>query len=100
MIKSLAEIIEQKDIKFCGTIKICNLLSLWERVVDERVRKHTEPVKIKNQILYISTSSPAWAQELNFLKKKMIEKFNSAAKEEVINDIRFSARDAGTRRKE
>jgi predicted nucleic acid-binding Zn ribbon protein len=93
MIKRIAEIIEQENINFCGVIKACNLLSLWERVVDERVRKHTEAVKIKNQVLYVSASSPAWAQELNFLKKRMIDKFNSAAKEEAITDIKFSAKE-------
>ena len=98
MIKSIAEIIEQDNIKFGGTIKICNLLNLWERVVDERVGKHTEAVKIKNQVLYVSTSSPAWAQELNFLKKKIIKKFNAAASEEVINDIRFSAKEANIKK--
>lgn len=70
-------------------LKNCRFLSLWSQVVDEKVRKNTEPVKIRNRTLYISTTSPAWAQELSFLKGKIIEKFNEKAGEEVITDVRF-----------
>ena len=51
----------------------------------------SKAVKISNRTLYIKTSSPAWAQELSFLKSEIIIKFNQQAGEEAINDIRFSA---------
>jgi predicted nucleic acid-binding Zn ribbon protein len=73
------------------TIKMCGLLPLWRRVVDERVSSRTEPIKIKDRTLYVSTASPAWAQELNFLKKEIIVKFNHLAGQEVINNIKFKS---------
>jgi predicted nucleic acid-binding Zn ribbon protein len=72
-------------------VKVCNMISLWDRVVDERVRKQTEAIKISHRILYVSTSSPAWAQELTFLRKDFIEKFNKEAGKDIIRDIKFKA---------
>jgi len=88
MEQKLVDILSSLNTK---AIKACGLLAIWDRVVDERVRKHTEPIKITNRKLYVTTSSSAWAQELTFLKTEIIEKFNSTAGEEAISDIRFSA---------
>jgi len=76
---------------FSAALKNCELLSLWPQVVDDRVGKNTEPVKIKNRTLYVAAASPAWAQELSFLKREIINKFNLMAGEEVISDIRFKS---------
>ena len=91
MAQKLAEILEGLGTGVGAAIKTCGLISLWSRVVDERVGKHTEAIKIRNRILYINTSTSAWAQELSFLKKEIIEKFNQVAGQEVIRDIRFKA---------
>lgn len=92
MPQSLAEIIEELGSTSWGAIKNCRLLSLWSKVVDDRVQKNTDPVKIRNKVLYVSTTSSTWAQELSFLKQEIIKKFNQAASEEAIKDIRFVAR--------
>jgi predicted nucleic acid-binding Zn ribbon protein len=91
MPEELRNILDRMETGFSHVIKNCSLLSLWPKVVDERVQKHTEPIKIRNRTLYVSTSSPAWAQELGFLKKNIMEKFNGLAGEEAICDIRFRA---------
>jgi predicted nucleic acid-binding Zn ribbon protein len=56
------------------------------------VGKQTEAVRMKNGILYVATTSSTWAQELSFLKKEIIKKFNQRAGEEAIRDIRFSVK--------
>ncbi len=91
MTVKLAEFLDGMGPSFGRAIKACGLVSLWGEVVDERVGKHTEPVKISHRTLYVSTSSSTWAQELGFLKKEIIEKFNQKAGSEVIRDIRFKA---------
>jgi predicted nucleic acid-binding Zn ribbon protein len=72
-------------------LRNCSLISLWAQVVDERVKKNTDPVKIKNRVLFVSTATPTWAQELNFLKSQIIKKLNDLAGEQAIVDIRFKA---------
>ncbi|MFH1826465.1 MAG: DUF721 domain-containing protein [bacterium] len=91
MAKRLAEIFKGLGYGAGQTIKLCEWLSLWSEVVDERVGRHTEAIKISNRTLYVSTTSSAWAQELTFLKKDIVEKFNERAGQEVIYDIRFRA---------
>jgi predicted nucleic acid-binding Zn ribbon protein len=89
--QKLSEILAGIEHGAGNTIGTCRLLSLWKRVVDERVGRQTEAVKIRNRVLYVSTSSPAWAQELSFLRPEMVKKFNAEAGKEAIRDIRFRA---------
>ncbi len=89
MAPRLSEILPDLGEGVARTIKLCGLLECWEKVAGERVRKQTEAVKIRNRTLFVNTTSPAWAQELNFLKQEFIAKFNAAAGEDAINDIRF-----------
>lgn len=91
MAEKLGEIISNLEGEISSTLKNCQLLSLWSLVVDERVGKNTEPVKIKNRTLFVATANPVWAQELSFLKKEIIDKFNQQAGGKVIFDIRFKA---------
>lgn len=92
MPQKLEEILNGIDAGFLGAIKNCKLLLLWNQVVDERVQRQTEAVKIQYKTLHVSTSSPTWAHELNFLKRDIIKKFNQIAGEEAISDIRFKVR--------
>ncbi len=91
MAEKLGEIIFNLEGGISSTLRNCQLLSLWAQVVDERVGRNTEPVKIKNRTLFVATVSPVWAQELSFLKREIIAKFNQRAGGKVISDIRFKA---------
>ena len=91
MPQKLQSILTQLSGGVSTVLKNCELLSLWPQVVDERAGKNTEPVKIKNRTLYVAAASPAWAQELSFLKREIINKFNLMAGEDVIADIRFKS---------
>lgn len=91
MTEHLAKVLGRMGGDIGITLKVCGLLTLWEKVADERVEKHTRASKIRNRILYVTTSSPAWAQELSFLKKEIMEKFNRLAGGEVIRDIKFKS---------
>jgi predicted nucleic acid-binding Zn ribbon protein len=88
----LSEIFKEDNTGLGRTIRVCRLLSLWHEVVDERIGKHTEAVKIRNRVLYINASTSTWANELSFLRMEMVKRFNEKAGEEAIRDIRFSAK--------
>lgn len=91
MTERLSEILEGIEAGFGRTVKVCRLLSVWDRVVDDRVGRQTEAIKIRNGVLYVRAASPAWAQELSFLKCEIIKKFNREAGKEAIRDIKFKA---------
>ena len=88
----LGEILKEIQGGAGQAVKLCGRLEIWSSVVDERVGKNTEAIKIRNRTLYVITSSAAWANELSYLKKEIIRKFNSAAGEETIKDIYFRSK--------
>ncbi|OGC14879.1 hypothetical protein A3J90_00075 [candidate division WOR-1 bacterium RIFOXYC2_FULL_37_10] len=76
---------------FCDSklLKCLNGVLLWEKVVNKKIAKHTQAVKILNKVLYVVADSSVWAQELNFLKREIIDKINKEANEILVKDIRF-----------
>jgi predicted nucleic acid-binding Zn ribbon protein len=90
---TLKNILAGLDDGFSTAIKNCQLLAVWEKVVDEGIKRNTEPVKIRNRTLFIQAASPAWANELTYLKREIIKRFNQQAGSEAISDIRFKARE-------
>ncbi|OGC11935.1 hypothetical protein A3K48_05590 [candidate division WOR-1 bacterium RIFOXYA12_FULL_52_29] len=89
MPEQVGKIFQKGD--FAWVIKSCSLLGIWEKIIDERARKHTEPVCIRNRVLHVSTTTSTWAYELSFLKSQIVSKFNEYAGEEAILDIRFKS---------
>jgi len=76
---------------FCDSklLKCLNGVLLWEKVVNKKIAKHTYAVKIVKKILYVNVDSSVWAQELNFLKREIIDRINTKVGETLIKDIRF-----------
>jgi predicted nucleic acid-binding Zn ribbon protein len=89
--QKIREIFLQIDGSLGGVVKSCQLLSLWSEIVDERIGRNTEPIRIRDRVLHIAAKTPVWAQELTFLKRQIIQKFNERAGQDVISDIRFKA---------
>ncbi|MBI5699169.1 DUF721 domain-containing protein [Candidatus Saganbacteria bacterium] len=70
-------------------LRSLNAVLLWAGVVEQGIARHTEAIKLQRGILYVATKSPAWSQELNFLKVDLIEKLNRCAGYRAVRDIRF-----------
>ncbi|MEA2021974.1 MAG: DUF721 domain-containing protein [Candidatus Caldatribacteriota bacterium] len=61
----------------------------WVQVVGKKIAGHSQPIKIQGQTLFLKVESNVWANELNIRRGEIINKINSKAGEEIINDIRF-----------
>jgi len=70
-------------------IKEQNVLKIWNKTVGLKISKNTTPVSIKNGILILKVSTPAWRQELQFQKIEIIKKLNKKLNKETIKEIRF-----------
>lgn len=72
-------------------LQSCRVMGLWEEVVGEKVAKKSEPAGIYGGTLRVIVESSAWANELLFLKKDIINKINShlETRRPFIRDIRF-----------
>ncbi|MFM7364327.1 MAG: DUF721 domain-containing protein [Cuspidothrix sp.] len=65
------------------------LLKCWTEVVGAKVAVETRPVSIQRDVLWVATSSAAWAQNLTFQRKSMLMKLNHHLSVSLV-DIRFS----------
>jgi predicted nucleic acid-binding Zn ribbon protein len=65
------------------------LLERWEEVVGEVIFKHTQPISIDRDVLWVATSSAAWAQNLTFERQRLLKKLNKILSISLV-DIRFS----------
>ena len=61
----------------------------WIEVVGEEIARHSHPIKIHGQTLFLRVESNVWANELNVRRGEIINKINRKAKEEIITEIRF-----------
>ncbi len=63
---------------------------LWRKAVGEKISRHTRPGSIHRGCLTVYVSSAVWMQELQFMKKHILESINALrAEDEPIRDIRF-----------
>ncbi len=65
------------------------LLKCWSEVVGGAIATHTRPLSIQRDVLWVATSSAAWAQNLTFERRRLLTKLN-AVLPTPLTDIRFS----------
>ena len=69
------------------------ILDVWKRAVGPQISANTGPFKFKNNTLFVSVSSPAWMQQLRFMKQEIMDKVNLEWEKEEIKNIYFSIGD-------
>jgi predicted nucleic acid-binding Zn ribbon protein len=86
----LSDIIENyiKDKKLKSKLNSSKIFNYWEEIVGKEIAKNSKPEKLKNKILYISTSNPIWATELSLLSQELIKKINEFLKEEAVTSLK------------
>ncbi|WP_392534902.1 DUF721 domain-containing protein [Nostoc sp. C117] len=65
------------------------LLKCWAEVVGSVIAAHTRPLSIQRDVLWVATSSAAWAQNLTFSRTSLLLKLNKKLPTPLV-DIRFS----------
>lgn len=65
----------------------------WTKLVGERIASHTKPDTVSYRKLLVHVDSPAWMQQLTFLKEDIIKNINEAAGRQIIKEIRFQIGD-------
>ena len=64
-------------------------VNIWPTAVGEKIAENTTVQDVKHGVLFVRANSPVWAQELQFQKKEVLFKINSALGKMTIKDIRF-----------
>ena len=72
-------------------IRLEQLLKNWQEVVGAANAAHTRPAALKNGVLTVLVSSPAWMTQVRFLSPIFLKKINSFdPRDDVkISEIRF-----------
>lgn len=68
---------------------------IWAEMVGPQIASATEVEKVQDGVLFVSTRSSTWAQELTFHKNDIVRRLNQrlgATQTPVITDIRFRNR--------
>lgn len=62
---------------------------VWNKVVGDTIAHQAQPAFVRGGILFVKCSSPAWMQQLQFMKGTIREELNRLLGKEVIKEIRF-----------
>lgn len=65
------------------------ILQAWRKVVPSEVADYTEPLYVKEKILWVRIHTPALRTQLSLKRLQLIEQLNQAVKHKVISNIKF-----------
>jgi predicted nucleic acid-binding Zn ribbon protein len=64
-------------------------VELWPETVGERVASRSTAVSFRKGVLVVEVQTPAWMNELTYLKQRIIRDLNEKLEETVVLDIRL-----------
>jgi predicted nucleic acid-binding Zn ribbon protein len=70
-------------------VKQYRIWDVWNSVVGEAIARQAQPQQIRAMVLWVNVSSSTWMQQLEFMKRQIVERINERIGEKVISDIRF-----------
>jgi predicted nucleic acid-binding Zn ribbon protein len=70
-------------------VKEHEILERWAEIVGPKIAEVSSAERIRDGKLWVVVSHPAWRNELNFMKRDLIEKINRELGEEIVREIIF-----------
>ncbi|MBN2180058.1 MAG: DUF721 domain-containing protein [Deltaproteobacteria bacterium] len=67
-----------------------DIRNAWRKAVGPQISAQSDPFKFKNGTLYVKVSTPAWMQELQFMKQEIMERLSAAMEKTTFKGIHFS----------
>lgn len=61
--------------------------SCWNDVVGPQIARHAQPLRIRDRILEVRVAQPAWMQQLQLLKPKILKQLNERLDGDLLDDI-------------
>ncbi|MBI1822798.1 MAG: DUF721 domain-containing protein [Nitrospirae bacterium] len=68
-------------------IQIYTLVEEWKELVGNQLASHTLPYQLKFHKLFLYVDSPAWMNQLIYLKEELKNKINKEVGENWVQDI-------------
>ncbi|HEX5268764.1 MAG TPA: DUF721 domain-containing protein [Acidimicrobiales bacterium] len=67
----------------------------WEEAVGAAIADHAKPLSLRDGVLVVGVGEPAWATQLRFLERQILERLRDAAGREVATRIEVRVRPSG-----
>ena len=89
-LKSISKILDKvgAEIQLDRMNELSAAVSSWEQVVGPKVAAHTKPVMIEDRALIVEVEGAAWAQEIAFRKKAVIDGVNNSLGRSLLKEVR------------
>lgn len=78
-----------KNLRHDSDEDLTQVWQLWDEVVGIAIAENAQPAAFKGKLLLVNVISSTWIHQLQFLKKDIIEKLNTALGQDLIEDIKF-----------
>ena len=70
-----------------GKLNETKVLSVWEKLMGNKVGRHIRDAYVKDGVLYLKIDSAPLKNELSYTKSKIIQRLNEEVGEEVLHDV-------------
>ena len=92
-LRSLHQLLGNPDNQPPAVQQFQHLLKVWAEVAGASVAAQARPLSVERGVLQVATASSAWAQDLAFKRRRLLQQLNSRLSTvlpEPLTDIRFS----------
>ncbi len=73
-----------------GRLREREAITLWPELVGPEIARRSRALRIRAGVLFVRVDSAAWSQELQFLKAKIITRFEETLGPGLVKEIRFT----------
>ncbi len=89
--KRIGDVFEElsKSVPLFSEIKVRLIVSEWREIVGDLIARHTKVKKVENGVVYVLCDDPIWVAELSLQRRKIVEKLNKKAGENIFRDVVF-----------
>lgn len=81
----------RKNRRILYGIRVCEALDLWSEVNDGFTNSHTQPLGIKERVMYVRTDSAPLANELAMRERELVQTINKRLDTCLIDRISFKS---------
>lgn len=78
--KSLSEILKKlkENYPTLGKrVEESKAIDLWSQTVGPQISKHTMPLRVKDQVLFVKVDHPVWRAELHYQRTQILASLNA-----------------------
>ncbi|MBF0395269.1 MAG: DUF721 domain-containing protein [Desulfobacterales bacterium] len=68
---------------------LVQIWEVWSNAVGKNISDNAKPAAFKGNTLLVYVSSSVWLNEIQFLKKDLIQKVNLSLGDNILEDIKF-----------